>query len=448
MIGIIGAGISGLSLAFHLQKLDIPYILLEASEQVGGYISTMHENSINRKSYLLELGPNSIMVDNEIHQLINDVGLADELQASNDISQNRYIFREGRYRKLPSKPSKLLFNSFFSFSSKLAIFKERKKPKQVIENETLSQFFERRFSKEIVDYALSPFVAGIYAGDPEQLLIAKAFPQIYQYEQEYGSVVKGLIKNKSGERRQIFSFKEGMQALPQGIAKKLDHLKLGKTVENIQKNNNGFTIYANEGQTFEVKQLVIATAAPAAQQFLANTYPEFTQALSKIYYPPVVAVHSIYKRQDVKHPLNGFGGLNPKTEELFTSGSIWSSSVFNNRCPEDEVLFTTFIGGSTAPENTRQSKQITLGKVHQELAENYQIRNNPLHQNMYRWDKALPQYDMNVLEAHQIADKLENEQLYVCANWKDGVSLPDCIKKGKKLAQQLAHAYSPTVTNE
>ncbi|WP_299458562.1 protoporphyrinogen oxidase [uncultured Microscilla sp.] len=447
MIGIIGAGISGLSLAFYLQKLSIPYILLEASEQAGGYIRSMQENSINRKSYILELGPNSIMLDSELKEFISEIGLQDELLPSNDVSQNRYIFRAGKYRKLPSKPLQLLFNSFFSFSSKVAVFKERNKPKQTIENETLTHFFERRFSREIVDYALNPFVAGIYAGDPDQLLVAKAFPQLYNYEQQHGSVLKGFIKNKGAERRKPYSFKKGMQTLPEGIAQQLTHLKLGKTINNIQKNNNGFVLYTNEGQTYDVKQLVIATSAPAAQSFLSDTYPEFSQALGKIYYPPLTAVHSAYKRHEVKHLLNGFGGLNPKIEGLYTSGSIWSSSVFPGRCPDEEVLFTTFVGGSQLPQNTTQSEQITLGKVHQELSENYQITNSPIYRNMHKWDKALPQYDVNILEAHHIAEQLENEQVFVCANWKDGVSLPDCIKKGKQLAEQLAKVYAPGVAN-
>lgn len=445
MIGIIGAGISGLSLAYHLQKLNIPYVLLEASEQAGGYIRSVQENSVNRKSYTLELGPNSIMLDSEIRAFINELGLQEELLPSNDVSQNRYIFRAGKYRKLPSKPLQLLFNSFFSLSSKLAIFKERGKPKQNIENETLTHFFERRFSREIVDYALNPFVSGIYAGDPDQLLVAKAFPKLYEYEQQYGSVLKGFIKNKGAERRKPYSFKKGMQTLPEGIAQQLKHLNLGQAVNNIQKNHNGFVVYTNGGKSYDIKQLVIATSAPAAQTFLGDAFPAFSQALGKIYYPPMVAVHSVYKRNEVKHLLNGFGGLNPKIEGLYTSGSIWSSSVFAGRCPEEEVLFTTFVGGSQLPQNTTQSEQITLGKVHQELSENYQISNSPIYRNMYKWDKALPQYDANILEAHQIAEQLESEQVFVCANWKDGVSLPDCIKKGKKLAEQLAQAYTPGV---
>ena len=448
MIGIIGAGISGLSLAYHLQKLDIPYILLEASDQAGGYIRTIKDNSTNHRTYILEQGPNSIMIDQEIQQIIEELGIDEELLPSNEVSQNRYVFKNGKYRKLPTKPSKLIFNRFFSFSSKLAIFKERRRPKQTLENETLSQFFERRFSKEIVDYALNPFVAGIYAGDPAQLLISKTFPQLHEYEQNYGSVIKGMVKNKSIERRHTSSFKQGMQTLPKAFAQKLDRLKLSLRVTNVQKTNEGYTIQTDDEQTFQVTQLVIATSAPAAQQFLTESFPAFGQALGKIYYPPMIAVHSTYKRDAIKHPLDGFGGLNPKTEGLYTAGSIWTSAIFSGRCPEDEVLFTTFVGGTQSPQHTTNSKQVTLGKVHQELSEHYQISASPLYQNLCKWDRAIPQYDINILDAHHIADELEQEQLFVCANWKDGISLPDCIKKGKKLAEKLAEKYPHKVVSE
>lgn len=432
MVGIIGAGISGLSLAYFLQEQEIPYVLLEASDSAGGYI-----RSIQKEGYKLELGPNSILADENILSFLKELQLEDQLLPANNVSKNRYIFRQGKYRKLPSSPPKLLFNSFFSFSAKMAIYKEKKKPVESHENETLSGFFTRRFNEEIVEYALDPFVSGIYAGDSKELLIKKTFPKLLEYEQEYGSVIRGLIKNKGTQRKQSYSFREGMEMLPQTIAKKLHHVKYNSPVQEVIREGNDFLIKSKEN-TYQVQKLVVTTPALPTKKYLKKAYPMLSDSLGQINYPTMIAVHSAYKRHQVEHPLDGFGGLNPKKEDLFTAGSIWSSSVFADRCPENHVLFTSFVGGSQYTGNTNHTELVTLGKVHQELAQNYHIAGVPVFQHYHKIAQAIPQYDKNILEAHTLADSLESDELYVCANWKDGVSISDCIQKAQKLAQKLA----------
>ena len=67
----------------------------------------------------------------------------------------------------------------------------------------------------MVEYALNPFISGIYAGDPAQLLLHKTFPQLAALEQQHGSVLRGLMKNKSAAgRRRIITLAGGLQTLP------------------------------------------------------------------------------------------------------------------------------------------------------------------------------------------------------------------------------------------
>lgn len=433
MIGIIGAGISGLSLAYHLEKQGKPYILLEASQQAGGYIK-----SKKVEDYLLELGPNSLLADQATQKFIEEeLALKDQVLPANDVSKNRYIYRNGKYRKLPSSPPSLIFNNFFSWKTKWAIYREMKQPAQAIPQESLSGFFERRFNREIVDYALNPFVSGIYAGNPEELLLEQTFPLLAEHERNYGSVLKGFIKNRTGERKASFSFIEGMQTLPRQIAKQLSNLHYGQAVRQISKNEQGYTLQTND-KTYEVDKVVIASSALASTAFLADVAPDFAKALEQLHYPPMVVVHSVYPRQNVQHPLNGFGGLNPKIEGLFTAGSIWTSSIFKHRCNEQEVMFTSFVGGAQYEENTQQTAQVLQGKVHQELAENYDIKGTAKFQHIFKWEKAIPQYDKNILKVLEIATKLEKDAIFVCANWLGGVSISDCLRKAKTLADKLS----------
>ncbi|TAH20969.1 MAG: protoporphyrinogen oxidase [Cytophagales bacterium] len=428
MIGIIGAGISGLTLAYSLKKRNIPFFILETTDRIGGYL---HSEKIG--NYLLEYGANSLLCDSNILDFIQEIGLAGEVVHTNSVSKNRYIFKNGRYQILPSSPPKLIFSNFFSWKTKLAILKERNVKSKAKANETLSIFFERRFSKEIVDYTLNPFISGIYAGNPDELLVGKTFPVLAEYEQNYGSVLKGFIKNSGAERRKSINFQNGMQTLPDRLAS-LVQLGSIRKIERIEKiiklPNNLFQIGDNQ-----CDKLVITSPAFATAQLLQTLFPHFATALEKVHYPPMTVVYSAFKKSQVGHHLNGFGGLHPKIEKQFSAGSIWTSSVFPNRCPADEVLLTSFVGGSQYAENALLPKEILLEKLNQELCRNYQIEGKPIFQHLHHWAKAIPQYDLTINEVYRQAEGLEKENIFVCANWKDGVSVADCIRKALHLAR-------------
>jgi oxygen-dependent protoporphyrinogen oxidase len=443
-VGIIGAGISGLTLAYELQRQGINYILWEAASQPGGYIQSRREwigapGDANSRSYLRELGPNSLLGDANLLLWLDELGLTPELTFSKPVSKVRYIFRDGHYRQLPTGPPSLLFGNFFSWKTKWAIFRERNKKIISPPGETLAQFFRRRFSDEIVDYALGPFVAGIYAGDPEQLLVSETFPVLLQYEKEYGSVVRGLIKNQSATgRRQSFSFREGMQMLPDALASKLTNLSLNDPVQHINQTPDGWKIETKTGIK-TVDKLVLAVGTTQAAQLVDEQYPDLAKVLQNVLYPPMTVVHSVYKRADVGHPLDGFGGLNPKKEGCLAAGHIWSSSIFDGRCPDDEVLLTTFVGGMQSERNARLPDDVLAKQVHQELAEGFAIRaSEPVFRAIQRWERAIPQYDGHIIALKAPVKAAEADGLFVCANWYGGVSLSDCIQKARTLAVRLA----------
>jgi oxygen-dependent protoporphyrinogen oxidase len=257
MVTIIGAGISGLTLAYFLQKKGIDYQLLEANTEVGGYLQSQKTDK-----YLFEFGANSILADDEIQNFIAEIGLKDDILMPEKVSQNRYIFKKGKYRALPSKPQHLLWNTFFSWHTKYKIWQETYKKAENIENETLSQFFKRRFSQEIVDYALNPFIAGVYAGNPDELLVKKTFPMLAEFEQKYNSVIRGLIKNKGNARRVSFSFKNGMQQFPKKIASQLKNIILDCKITkiNLLTPTNTYILTTTKGN-FETDKIVFTNSA-------------------------------------------------------------------------------------------------------------------------------------------------------------------------------------------
>ncbi len=436
MVGIIGAGISGLTLAYNLQEKNIPYLLLEEKEITGGYIKTEITDN-----YTLDIGPNSILADDEITNFFKSVDIENELVEANPNSKDRFIYKAGRYQVLPDSPPRLLKSNFFSFKTKISILREFFRKTEKVEDETLAHFITRRFNKEVTDYVLNPFVTGIYAGNPEKLLVKLTFPILNNLENKYGSVLKGMIKSGGSGRRKSFNFKKGMATLPKAIAEKLINLQVNTKVEKVEYKNGQFRVSAlSNGKrlAYDFSQLVIATPAFAASSIMENISPEVARALSQVEYPPMALVHTVYPKDNVKGELNGFGGLNPKIENKFASGSIWTSSVFPNRVPTEKVLLTTFVGGSQYSEQYKSEDNQIKENIIQDFQKDLKIEGRPVMQKIHRWEKAIPQYDKNLQTAYSEIEKLQIKGLYFCAGWYKGISLSDCIKNAKLLAKNIS----------
>ncbi len=448
MIAIVGAGISGLSIAWHLHQKNIPYQIFESSDEVGGYLKTLQMGK--NKAYLFEKGANSLLMDDEILDFIKQTNFEDELIYANKISNSRFIVRDGKPKKLPTSPQALLFGSFFSTQTKTKIFRELYyKKEELAPTTTIGDFLENRFGKEVVDYAVSPFVTGVYAADAYQLLLKYTFPKLTEYAQNYGSVLKGFIKNKSGSRKKSVSFRRGMQSFAKHIAKNLN-VQLNHTVISIK--NSDFIERKSRRWKLEIEsekqgkkqieilefdKVFLTTPPSVSADFLEPHFEKLALTIKKIHYPTMCLIHSVFKKEDIDFDLNGFGALHPKVENLFSAGTIWSSSVFEGRSPKDEVLFTGFVGGRQWQKNTELPKEEILKRHTEELKQIYGIKNAPIIQQFTKWDKSVPQYDEQLLKVEKQLKRLKKSDIYICANWFGGVSVADCIKKGRNLALQF-----------
>ena len=439
-IAIIGGGISGLTLAWYLQKAGVAYELFEADARPGGNLHTWPTT----EGYLLETGPNSLQLSAELEELLADLGLTDQIQDAAAVSQQRYVLRDGRYRELPGSPPKLLTNRFFSLQAKWRLLQEFRQPAASIDTtETVAHFFRRRFGPEIVDYAVNPFMAGIYAGDPDKLLLYKTFPQLAALEQEYGSVLRGLMKTgKGAARRRIITLKNGIQTLTDTLAAKLTHYQPGTTVTVISRAADGtyqLELRSPQGLAAAPGYTHLALALPtyAAAPLLEPLFPAAADALASVHYPPMSVVFSAYDRAAVAHPLNGFGALHPKVEGTYAAGSIWTSSIYPQRAPAGQVLFTTFVGGTQYEEAARQPEEVQKAAVHAELSHFYGIAAAPRWQGRYFWPRSIPQFDERIVAAHTATDALAPSNIVAVANWRAGVSLPDCIRYARRTAETL-----------
>ncbi|MDR0247746.1 MAG: protoporphyrinogen oxidase [Burkholderiales bacterium] len=460
---VIGAGVSGLVTAYRLVKKGFRVRVLEAAPRVGGVIASGRSNGM-----LWELGPNSGMDTTPlINNLLDALGIREQRADARKIADRRFIVRSGQLIPLPMSGPAFFSTPLFSVGTKLGLLREpfiaRSSPEM---DESVAAFVRRRLGAEFLDYAIEPFVAGIFAGDPDQLSVQAAFPKLFALEQRYGGLIRGLILGARERKRQreqsknsakSFSFNDGMQtltdALARGIAAANGTVETGVRVTAIVRGAEGRWTVKGKGSDpneqngkvmHRARSVVLATPADATATLLAALQTPWAddaaQALRDIPYAPVSVVISGLRREAVTHPLDGFGFLVPRKENKRILGTLFSSSMFDHRADEAHAVLTTFIGGMRQPELPGRDDGALQEMTDNELASLIGVQGTPLWTKISRHPRAIPQYTLGHLKrVHRVdAVRTHAPELFFCANWRGGISLGDCVKNAHLTADEVS----------
>lgn len=451
-VAVLGAGATGLAAAHRLAKAGCNVRVFELSERVGGAVRTHVEDG-----WLIESGPNSMLGgDPAVTALIEEVGLAGERVEADPAAKNRFIVRGGKPVPAPTSPPAFLRSPLFSLGAKLRLFGDLfARPRVRTADVSLEDFVAGHFGQELVTYGLNPFVGGVYAGDPKKLSARHSFPQLWEIEQQHGSIIRGQIaaakaRKASGKPKQkggIFSFRRGLQALPDALAGRLPPgtLSLQAQIEALVPGTPWSVIWRDTGsgaaprtETFDA--IVSALPAPALAQLRIGTLAERPFAsLDSIDHPPVASLFLGYRRDQVAHPLDGFGVLAPEVERRSVLGILFSSSLFPGRAPEGHTALTVMVGGVRQPEIARLPADKLLAEVQDDLRELLGVNGPPVFQRHSFWPRAIPQYNLGYETHLETMAKAERSypQLYVGGQARDGISLPACLAAGEKLASRV-----------
>ncbi len=448
-VAVVGAGISGLCVGYWLDKGGHDVTIIEQSGHLGGSIITEKSDG-----YLIDLGPNSTLETSEVlKELVRELGLEDQKVYGNEASNKRYILKGGELMPVPMSPGLFIKTRLFSLRAKLRLLKEPFIERTSGEDLSLADFVRYRLGSEFLDYAINPFVAGVYAGDPENLSTAAGFPKLYALEQKYGSLIKGAIKGGrerkkrkevAKDRAKLFSFREGMQIFPETLAAKIGRKKiwLKTRVQHCTRNEGGFVLDlfrdgVVEKQTYDT--VVFATPADALAQLIQSFSKDAAEIISKVHYPPVAVVFTGFKLKDVKRPLDGFGYLIPAVEKRKILGSIWSSTIFPGRAKEGHAAFTTFVGGTRQPDLALLDEIEIQRIVLDELRSIMNIGAEPDFVRMKVWPRAIPQYRVGYLEIQKLYESIELQHpgLFVAGNIRKGISVGDSVLFAHETAQKI-----------
>ncbi|MFY9688802.1 MAG: protoporphyrinogen oxidase [Candidatus Acidiferrales bacterium] len=445
---VIGGGVSGLACAYRLKKLGLSVTLVEASPRVGGLVET-----VEKDGFLFESGPQSFQGTETLLSLIHDLGIDGELCKA-DPGAPRYILRQGRLRKVPMSPQAMLATSLLSPGTRWKIVSEPfRRTRPPSEEESVADFVRRKFGHEILEYLVSPFVSGVYAGDPEKLSLRAAFPTIEEWEREYGSVLRGQMKSRSSATTAhkgpppLCSFRRGMNALMQAMGASLGESALpGACASGMSRSGNlgdaRYEIRVVRGgreETIVARAVVLATPAYVASHLVGSVAPPLASILSGIAYASLAVVGAGYYKRQASAALDGFGVLIPRSEKHRTLGIVWNSSLFAGRAPDGQMVLTSFVGGATDPEMAAKTDQEILTIVQDEHAKILGITGSPVSAAVWKHEKALPQYNLghgHAVEAIRDAERTV-PGLYFAGNYLEGPSIGKCVEEAFQTADAI-----------
>ncbi|MDO8526590.1 MAG: protoporphyrinogen oxidase [Deltaproteobacteria bacterium] len=440
---VLGAGIAGLTASYQLKKAGKPFLLLEKSSRWGGRIQ-----SLRHHGFLLEMGPNSFLENQEtLADHIRELDIQKQKTPSKPAAKNRYILHKRKLRRVPKSGFDFFKTSLLSPMGKMRLLMEPLIPANSSEEESVAQFVTRRLGKEAL-HLVGPMIHGIYAGNAANLSMPAIAPNIAKWEQEYGSLFKALSKARLFSKGQtLSSFHDGLQTLVNGLYEEVREQCLldCQDIRLIKEKSTWRVKWKQADKTHEeeASSILLALPAYAAASLLETVDPNLSIVLKSIPYVSVSVVHLVVDRSTLKRPLNGFGFLTGTKESNLLLGCLWSSTIFDSRCPDDQsVLLTCFVGGAKNPSAMMLSEEAILQKVVEELHPLLGRALKVTDSVVTKISNAIPQYTLgHKNKLRGIQEQLQlSKGLYLTGNYFSGISINDTMRNAVQEVQNIYDA--------
>ena len=432
-IVILGAGISGLSLGWFLKDQNI--IILEKGSRSGGWLE-----SIDQDGFLFEQGPRSCRpsgAGTQTLQLIEELNLQDQVIVGNRNAKKRYLWSDAKLRRL--NPLTLLLKPFLW----KGIWKDLRSPRTVNEDESIYDFFSRRFGTEIAHKLIDPMATGIYAGDIRQLSLRSCFPSFWENEQKHGSLIRAAFTNKEKpnlspfiqnmQKHSLFSFQNGMKTLTETLSSELKNkIQLNKEVKSLEFQSDGARILLSNGE--EITADHVYSTLPANS--LASIIPNPLSEKLKQFQNTSVSVVNLGYRKNVL-PKQGFGYLIPSQEKEEILGVVWDSSAFpeQNRNSE-ETRLTVMIGGAHMQHFHDYSESDFIQMSLRAISKHLGIQKHPDSSAIKLAPDSIPQYQVGHFNQIRALEPLTPKRLTLLGTSFYGVAVNDCIAKAYQVANE------------
>ena len=443
-IVVIGAGLTGLSTAFHLHRQGRDVVILEKADRVGGQIHTYHENG-----FTFESGPNTGVVSfPEVAELFQMLEGSCQLEIARESSKRRLIWKGTRFHELPCSPVSAITTPLFRLCDKFRILGEPWRKKGTDPDEPVGALAARRLGKSFYEYAVDPFVSGVYAGDPMKLTTRYALPKLYNLEANYGSFIRGAIakaKEPKTDRdrlatKKVFSAVGGLQRLVEALSKDLRIITGANNLKVMPTADGQWSCTYNGTEEIVCRKVVTTVGAYALPALLPFIPEAQMQKMSNLFYAPIIQVIlGVKNARGLDFP--AFGGLVPSKEQKRVLGILFPSSCFEQRCPDGGALYSYFIGGARHTDYLQKSddeiREITLEAFHSMLK--YPADMQPDLLRIFRHEHAIPQYWSDRGERFATIEALQQQYpgLILAGNMRDGIGMGNRIHQGATIASSI-----------
>ena len=443
-IVVIGAGLTGLSTAFHLHRQGRDVVILEKADRVGGQIHTYHENG-----FTFESGPNTGVVSfPEVAELFQMLEGSCQLEIARESSKRRLIWKGDRFHELPSSPVSAITTPLFRLSDKFRILGEPWRKRGTDPDEPVGALAARRLGKSFYEYAVDPFVSGVYAGDPMKLTTRYALPKLYNLEANYGSFIRGAIakaKEPKTDRdrlatKKVFSAVGGLQRLVEALSKDLRIITSANNLKVMPTADGQWSCTYNGTEEIVCRKVVTTVGAYALPALLPFIPEAQMQKMSNLFYAPIIQVIlGVKNARGLDFP--AFGGLVPSKEQKRVLGILFPSSCFEQRCPDGGALYSYFIGGARHTDYLQKSddeiREIVLEAFHSMLK--YPADMQPDLLRIFRHEHAIPQYWSDSGERFATIETLQQQYpgLILAGNMRDGIGMGNRIHQGATIASSI-----------
>ena len=445
---IVGGGISGLATAYYLGKSGIDSVLVEKSKQLGGLIRTDLVDGCR-----LEAGPDSyIATKTAVTEIAAELGhLGQQIIGSNDAARRIYLVRAGRLIAFPAGMSMMvpgrwmpaLRSSLFSARTKMLFLRETmQSPRQRAGDISVGELVTDHFGKQVLEAVTEPLLSGVYGGNAAELSAASVLPKFVAYERRYGSLIKGVRREKStGPKGSLFlSFRDGMQSLTDALTTAISpHTKVATDKVVALNHSKGEWDVQLAGGKLTAEQVVMACPAYVSGSLLENVAPELAAELLAIPYSSAILASFLYSASSIRRPLNGFGFLVPQGERQTIAAATWINTKFPSRVAPGLIAIRAFIVANEAKTLLGSTDTELLKLVKADLLRLLKIDAKPQHAAIQRWPASMPQYVVGHTARQQKISALASSipTLHLTGNAYDGVGIPDCIRLAKQVALRV-----------
>ncbi|MDR5695398.1 MAG: protoporphyrinogen oxidase [Armatimonadota bacterium] len=460
---IVGGGITGLSAALEVQSLarqhhlPVRCTLIEKEARLGGKILTIRQDG-----FLVEAGPDSFLaIKPWATDLCHRLGLGDQLIAQE--KQPVYILHRGRLHPLPEEflmgivgdLRSLAQSSLFSLLEKARMLFEPFIPLRLDEQDTsVGALIRRRLGQAALDRLAGPLIAGIYAGNPEELSVLAAAPYLVELMRSGPGLLLGALRmqaRRKGTRSSpsFLTLAGGLQDLVDRLRASLHDvdIQIGVAARSLKRRSLGYTVELTDGTALDADAVLLTIPAFAAAELLSSLAPHVAEILWTIPYASTATISLAYRREEIQHPLSGSGFLVSREERGAVTACTWVSSKWPGRVPSGAVLLRAYVGEFGREEALNRDDERIVAIVEETLAPLLSIKGRPLFSWITRWHRAMPQYTPGHLSrVARVEEELTHfPGLHIAGAAYRGVGIPDCIHQGQLAAQKVVQELWPNV---